>query len=954
MLIQFQQPSAQFVAPFGEPNQGNSSAAAFQNETLLSQGGDDISGSLNRSRRGLGDYDGADDALKGTITTTDDDISFSQKNDVPFWEYAWNDVYWLSAGVVLMAMVGCFLMHHADLRQRLLGAQIRIACCSLMYRKTLKLSKRVAGTTPTGYLVNLLSNDVARFDVILILVHYAWMLPFQAVLICYLIWRKIGLAAVAGVVSLLLQTVPVQTRLSQLSAKLRMKVAHRTDKRVSIMNELIQGIQVIKMYAWEIPFQKIVAEARRLEIKQIRYASYIRAVYFSTMIFTERMTLFVTLLACVLLAKPITADVVFSSAQYFNILQLTAAIFYPLAVSLVAEGLVSIKRVEEYLLQDEKEDNGKKFLSNSDAKDVEHVVSIKDVTATWETDEKKPKTLDGIRLNVKPGQLCAIIGQVGAGKSSILHLLLGEMPIERGSIELNGTTSYGSQEPWLFPGTIRSNILFGQEFERKLYNEVISHCALMTDFLQLPDGDKTIVGERGAALSGGQKARISLARSVYKRASIYLLDDPLSAVDAHVGRHLFDEVIGPQSYLAKMGKTRLLVTHQVHFLKDADWIVILDKGRIMYQGTYKNIANSKLDLAKLVEQPPDEEKPLNEMDNLPPRDEEDGEDIPFIDGYVGPRSPSISNRSTTTEISDVQDHDDVQENEEAKAEGNISLRVWMKYFRAGGSVFFLVFLTTILVLSQVITSGSDYFVNYWTQQEFLRSIGSTATLTTESCLYIYGIFIVAVIFMTIIRGWMFFNLCMRASKALHNRMFASLMRTAMRFFDVNPSGRILNRFSRDMGAIDELLPKAIMDSIQILLVMVGILITVSVINPILMAALLVAIIAFGLVLKLYLRPAQDLKRLEGICRSPVFSHMSSSLSGLSTIRANNAESKIVVEFDNLQDVHSSVWRLNVSSNTALGVWLDCISTAFVAAVTFSFIAMHQSKWRVLHSPTNSI
>lgn len=873
------------------------------------------------------------------------------KDDVPFLEHAWNDVYWLSSGVVILAMIGCFLMHHADLRQRMLGAQMRIACCSLMYRKTLKLSKRVAGSTPTGYLINLLSNDVARFDVILILVHYAWLLPFQSVLICYLIWRKIGMAAVAGVACLLLQTVPVQTRLSRLSAKLRMKVAQRTDKRVSIMAELIQGIQVIKMYAWEIPFQKIVAEARRLEIKQIRYASYIRAVYFSTMIFTERLTLLVTLLACVLLSKPITADIVFSSAQYFNILQLTAAIFYPLAVSLMAEGLVSIKRVESYLLQEEQEENGNKFLCHPDAKEMEYTVAIKNVTASWDKDEKKVKTLGGIRLNVKPGQLCAIIGQVGAGKSSILHLLLGEVPIERGEVEINGTTSYGSQEPWLFPGTIRSNILFGQEFDRKLYQEVVSHCALTTDFIQLPDGDKTIVGERGAALSGGQKARISLARAVYKRASVYLLDDPLSAVDAHVGRHLFDEVIGPQGYLAKMGKTRILVTHQVHFLKDADWIVILDKGQILYQGTYKNIANSNMDLAKMVESAGKEDDV--DITVLQNEDvDEDGEEIPFIDGYVGPRSPSISNRSTNTEVSDPAD-DDPQALEEEKAEGNISFRVWVKYFRSGGTVFFLLFLTTMLITSQVITSGSDYFVNYWTQQEFLRSIGAETSLTTESCLYIYGLFIVAVIFMTIVRGWMFFNLCMRASKGLHNRMFTSLMRTAMRFFDTNPSGRILNRFSRDMGAIDELLPKAIMDSIQILLVMIGILITVSVLNPILLVALSVAIVAFALVLKLYLRPAQDLKRLEGICRSPVFSHMSASLSGLSTIRANNAQERIVVEFDNLQDVHSSVWRLSVSSNTALGVWLDCISTAFVAAVTFSFIALHQSECFLFKLPFRS-
>lgn len=186
------------------------------------------------------------------------------------------------------------------------------------------------------------------------------------------------------------------------------------------------------------------------------------------------------------------------------------------------------------------------------------------------------------------------------------------MPIKAGLATLFGSVSYACQKPWLFTGTVRSNILFGQVYDKRRYNDTVKICALTKDFEQLPNGDKTIVGERGASLSGGQRARISLARSVYKQASIYLLDDPLSAVDAHVGKHLFDEVIGPRSKLAQ-NTTRILVTHQVHFLKEADTVVIVENGRITRQGTYDELANSDLDFAKLLQRSSENDE--NEVNN---------------------------------------------------------------------------------------------------------------------------------------------------------------------------------------------------------------------------------------------------------------------------------------------------------------------------------------------------
>ncbi|KAI8129034.1 putative multidrug resistance-associated protein lethal(2)03659 [Lucilia cuprina] len=853
----------------------------------------------------------------------------------------WYDVNSLGAILVLSTLLGCFLIHHVDLRQRLMGARMRIACCSLIYRKTISLSMKAAGQTPAGYLINLLSNDVNRLDYGFIFVHWIWIMPLQAVLICYLISLKIGLAAVVGVVGLLLKTIPVQTGLSKLASKLRMKIAERTDARVGIMNELVQGIQVIKMYAWEKPFQNVVKEARRKEIKQIRYASYLRGFYLSTMVFTERSTLYITIAAAVLMGNMISADIVFSAAGYYNILQLVAAIWYPLAVSFGAEALVSLTRIQTYLQQEGCDDKPAAITYKSNNEGDKEAVVLKQVGANWDL-AKPNKTLEDINLVIPKGQLCAVIGPVGAGKSSIIQLILGELPITDGEVVVQGDLSYAAQEPWLFTGTVRNNILFGENYDRKRYRDVTRCCALSTDFEQLQNGDKTIVGERGASLSGGQRARISLARAIYKPASVYLLDDPLSAVDAHVGRHLFDEVIGPKGRLAGEKATRILVTHQVHFLTEADWIVIMENGKISRQGTYNDLISSELDFAKLLDRPK-----LTKGDSSSASEDqmtyEEDDDIPFMDGQYDAGYQPIRRSSTSSfsRKSDSLDREvvDTKEAAEEQAEGGVSGRVWKEYFNAGCSLMGFCFMVFVMITSQLVCSGSDFFVNIWTQQEYLRSTNQPTVLTTYECLYIYGALIIAVVVMTTFRGFLFFKICMHASKVLHDRMFCSILNATMRFFDQNPSGRILNRFSKDMGAIDEFLPKAMMDFIQIALVMFGILIVICIVNPILLLAIFIVAIIDMLILKVYLRPSQDLKRLEGICRSPVFSHLSATLSGIATIRSRNLQDTVAKEFDNLQDVHSSIWQLTMASNTALGLWLDCVSCCFLTSVTFSFILL---------------
>jgi ATP-binding cassette, subfamily C (CFTR/MRP), member 4 len=446
-----------------------------------------------------------------------------------------------------------------------------------------------------------------------------------------------------------------------------------------------------------------------------------------------------------------------------------------------------------------------------------NVIEMINVNATW-TNDYNSKTLSDLNIKVKSGKLYAIIGSVGSGKSSILQLLLGELPIYSGDVLINGDISYGSQESWLFSGTVRNNILFGLPYDKLRYQETVKYCALLTDFQQLPHGDKSFVGERGSALSGGQRARVSLARAVYKNASIYLLDDPLSAVDSHVGKQLFDECIGPKGYLSRQHATRILVTHQVHFLKDADWVIVMEKGKVLRQGTYNDVMD--IDLEQFV-------SPVASEDDLDDEGIDDEDEIPYIDdadvdkkGYFQMKTieakKSVSRASVVSSVGDVSAIAENEARQEENSDTKIPFyKVFWRYFRAGANPLALFLILLFMLFSQLVTSGSDYFVTFWTNQEFLRLIGEDTLFSTTDGLYIYGFLIVAVVAVTLSRGFIFFAVCMRASKKLHDKSFLCLLHSPMRFFDTNPSGRILNRFSKDMGAVDELLPKAIIDAAQV-------------------------------------------------------------------------------------------------------------------------------------------
>ncbi|CAG9767682.1 unnamed protein product [Ceutorhynchus assimilis] len=871
------------------------------------------------------------------------------------------DALWYAGGIAFSSLCGTLLSNQYIMGAFHYGMKIRAACCALIYRKSLRLSKTALGETASGKIVNLLSNDVSRFDLVTIFVHHMWISPLVTLIITFLTWNDAGWAGIIGILTVFL-IVPIQGYTGKLSAVYRKATALKTDERVRLMDEILSGIQVIKMYAWEKPFNKLIRYARKSELKIITKSSYVRGLYMTFNLFTTRLALFATLLTIVLMDQPITASKVFVIMSYLNIVSQTMSQMFVRGISEMAELFVAIKRLEEFMLNDEyvsvvPRKNNNEYVSNK------HLVHLQDLTVKWNA-RLSDNALNSINLDVNKGDLVGIIGPVGSGKSSLLQTILGELELVDGKIEVNGTISYASQEAWVFAATVRQNILFGSEYDKKRYTDVVNACALAKDFEQFSNGDLTIVGDRGASLSGGQKARINLARAIYREADIYLLDDPLSAVDIHVSKHLYDLCINGYLY----NKTRILVTHQVHHLKDADHIVILNNGRIENEGTFSSLSGSDNLYAKLLTSEPEfTEEEKQKITDFAKKDRK------MSMKSIKSLASAMSELSIPEAILAEQEQDSEEEEEreikmkdlqEESSKGKVKGNLFLKYCQAGGNICFVFMVFLLYLLTQAAAMCVDYFVTFWVKTEEYKTINFSLNSTTNSTddvevvntspypfdaihwektlfLYIYITLIVGLFLLALLRSMSFYKLAMISSQKLHDSIFSSVINASMRFFDTNPSGRILNRFSKDIGAVDELLPKAILDASQLILMSLGSIILITVVNPIFLG--LVAIIGvICLVFRhVYLRTSKNIKRLEGIMRSPVFTHLNATLNGLTTIRAFKAERILRDEFDRHQDYHTSAWFMFIAASSSFGFYMDLLCFAFITLITFSFLVFSE-------------
>ncbi|XP_073988840.1 ATP-binding cassette sub-family C member 4-like isoform X2 [Rhodnius prolixus] len=795
-------------------------------------------------------------------------------------------------GLLLATLFTNSMANHYMLTAFTLGMKMRAACVSLVYRKCLRLSKAALNEISPGQIVNLVSNDVSRFDAVAVTMNYLWTAPIVTLLICYFLYSEVGLAGFSGMLIIGI-IAPLQAYTAKLTSNFRSKIAVRTDERIRLTDEVLTGVQVIKLYAWERPFIKHLEEARERELKEVGKANFVRGLYMTFSLTTRRIALFLTLTVYVLMGERLAADKVFVSSAYFAILAISMTGVFVRGVGEVSEGLVSIKRLQTFLLKEEVHDNCVLDKPDEDAiADMKQktAIEVSDVNAKWQY-SSSDLTLINMNFTIYEGQIVGVIGSVGSGKSSLLYLLLQEIKALEGLIKINGRLSLSSQEPWIFAGTVRDNILLGLPYDRKRYKEVLHACSLETDLDQFTFGDMTSVGERGASLSGGQKARINLARAVYKEADIYLLDDPLSAVDPQVSKRLFHDCI--KGFLK--GKTIILATHHLEVIKYTDHIILLQNGQIEDQGSFQEFCERGHDFTKPVVYVANE-----------------------VHDRTGPRTflrmlscKSIKSVSITGDDSSIATDCDIEVEsvKETSKEEYTTYRgnVFLGYVLSGnGGLSRFILYITLLLTAQFFASACDVYVANWTNKEEDR-LGEAHSNVDN--LLTYGALVAALFAAAISRGAAFFLMCLTCSRGLHSSAAEGVLSTDMSFFNSVPTGGILNRFSRDLGSIDEILPKAILDSNQVI--------------------------------------RQDIRStaVKGGCvfhRSPVFIHLSTSLQGIATIRAHGSSEYLRREFDLHQDLHTTTLYTFLSAQQGYSFSLDLMGIIYLSCVVFLFIILSSS------------
>ncbi|NXQ70784.1 MRP4 protein, partial [Quiscalus mexicanus] len=860
-------------------------------------------------------------------------------------EVALNFAYCYAGALSVCTLILAIMHHLYFYHVQRAGMKLRVAMCHMIYRKALRLSNVAMTKTTTGQIVNLLSNDVNKFDQVTIFLHFLWAGPLQAIAVTVLLWMEIGPSCLAGMAVLII-LLPVQTCIGRLFSSLRSKTAALTDVRIRTMNEVISGMKIIKMYAWEKSFAELVNGLRRKEIAMVMKSSYLRGLNLASFFVASKITVFMTFLAYVLLGNVISASRVFVAVSLYGAVRLTVTLFFPSAVERVSESVISIRRIKNFLMLDEVSH----FQPQLHGSNENIILHVQDLTCFWDKTLETP-TLQQISFTVRRGELLAVIGPVGAGKSSLLSAILGELPKDKGSINVTGRIAYVSQQPWVFSGTVRSNILFDKEYEKEKYENVLKVCALKKDLELLANGDLTVIGDRGATLSGGQKARVNLARlvvfavskvyklAVYQDADIYLLDDPLSAVDAEVGRHLFEKCICQ----ALRQKISVLVTHQLQYLRAANQILILKDGKMVGKGTYAEFLKSGIDFASLLKK---DEEVVEQLS------------VPGTPNLKSARNRTFSESSVLSQDSSVHSQKDGAveqppgENaltavpEESRHEGKINFKVYRKYFSAGANYFVIFILLLFNILAQVAYVLQDWWLSYWANHQEklnLTTNGNNGTnvpdLDLNFYLGIYAGLTVATILFGIIRSLLVFQVLVNSGQNLHNKMFQSILKAPVLFFDRNPIGRILNRFSKDIGHLDDLLPLTFLDFVQTLLQICGVVAVAVAVIPWMLIPLIPLFILFIFLRRYFLDTSRDIKRLESTTRSPVFSHLSSSLQGLWTIRALKAEERFQKLFDAHQDLHSEAWFLFLTTSRWFAVRLDAICAIFVIVVAFGSLLL---------------
>lgn len=490
---------------------------------------------------------------------------------------------------IALAMFGVSLMQTLCLHQcfhRIFqaGSRMKASLISAVYTKSLRLSNESRSMKSTGEIVNLMAVDCQRLQNLTNFGQHLLSAPLQVILCMVSLYQLLGYSMFAGVV-IMVAVIPVNGYITKILKGFQKQQIENKDWRIRLITEVISNIKCVKLLGWNTAFMEKLGNIRKQELKTLRKIGALQAFSMFTWSIIPFLTSSLTLAVFVLTqSEPLTADIVFPALTLFNILASPLTVI-PGLLSAITEASVAVDRLTAFLTAED--------LQSDSITRLEPVIvmgeqSVRVHNATFKWGGRAARhILEDVDLSVCKGELCCIVGRVGAGKSSLIQALLGDLFKVHGEVTIHGSIAYVAQQPWVLNASVRENITFGHRWDPVFYDQTVKACALLDDFDQLPDGDRTEVGEKGISLSGGQKARLALARAVYARADVYLLDDCLSAVDQHVGRHLIDNVLGPRGILKS--KARILATNSIPILFEAQSIVMMHNQTILERGTFDQL-----------------------------------------------------------------------------------------------------------------------------------------------------------------------------------------------------------------------------------------------------------------------------------------------------------------------------------------------------------------------------
>ena len=800
-----------------------------------------------------------------------------------------NVVFYLMVYAVSL-LVYNFSFAYSLFRVIMIIAKLKGFLSQILFEKTLKLSPgEISRGNQVGKLSSLIASDLEFFDDLTITVFFVGAPLFFIGSVIFL-WYTFGIAGMAGLLEIVLHF-PIILALGKLTGNYRLASAALGDCRMKMITNLIEGIRIVKLYGWENPYLQSVFATRRLEILEIKKKGLLLCAIRRLNYGSTCLALFLIISVYLAQDNEITAAKTYSSivllVLFSDMVNGVGGVF----VTVIYLVVTSLQRFTQILLLEE-------IPTDDSEKCLEYSLRLLNCTFGWKVQDNRPEeadeysqlienakvwTLKNINFCIKPGELMIVLGSVGSGKTTLIMGLLNELHKINGSIEKNGNFAFSGEDPWIISGSIKENILMGFEYDEEWYNKVIKSCSLERDFDLFKEyRDETMVGDRGITLSGGQKARVSLARAVYANRDIYLLDDPLSAVDPEVCNTLFAECI--KKLLSE--KTVILATHHTHFVSQADKILILCEGSQVFFGSYKELLNTggHSNYLGMVSQISHKHK-LSENIN---------EELP---------------EETKIAIKDIKSI-----LEEERSQGGVNFRMYFEYFMLGYKHWAVFFIMNLFeTASQVSYIAVIFWVYYWSDGDDQNDS---------------SYFIVMAVLITLVYILMFIRQCfvqfplINSSENLHNLAISGIVYTKSVFFDKNPTGRILNRFSKDIAKMDESLINSIGDVLLSMTAVLVIVIVMIIIVPYTIIVLLIISVYFYFLLRYFAKVNRDLKKMEQITKSPIISLLNSSINGLSTIRCLDLQDKYLRDMSNSIATSIKTYISYQISITSLQLYLE--------------------------------